>query len=228
MNQTTKIKCIGFIMDGNRRWAKSQGLETFEGHKKGGEVLRDSISFVQEQQIPHAVYYAFSTENWQRSEEEVGYLMDLFREWIRKIEEEFVEDEKVQVKFIGRREDFSDDLIEQMNKREDRGSKEAETTIWIALAYGGRAEILETVNRDAGEGRAVTEESFNSLLWTAEMPDPDIVVRTGGEQRLSNCLPWSSVYSELYFMEKPWPALTTEDFTDILHEYEKRDRRTGK
>lgn len=214
-------------MDGNRRWAKAQGLETFEGHKKGGDVLLDSITFIHDQKIEHAVYYAFSTENWNRTEEEVSYLMDLFRSWITEIKNKFEGDKGIRVRFVGRRGDFDDDIIEQMNELESIQKDDIKTTIWVALSYGGRAEIIEAVNRAVGQGRAVTEESFSSLLWTAEMPDPDIIVRTSGEQRLSNLLTWSSVYSELYFIEKPWPALTQEDFTDILHEYEKRERRKG-
>lgn len=227
MTDTKKPTCIGFIMDGNRRWAKNQNLATFEGHKKGGEVLLDSINFIRDQRIAHAVYYAFSTENWQRSEAEVSYLMDLFREWIANIKTKVSEDQGIKVRFIGRKEDFADDIIEQMRELEAMEHEKTETTIWIALSYGGRAEIVDAVNSAVQEGKAVTEESFASLLWTADMPDPDIIVRTSGEQRLSNFVTWRSVYSELYFIEKPWPALTQEDFTDILHEYEKRDRRKG-
>lgn len=215
-------------MDGNRRWAKAQNLPTFEGHKKGGDVLLDSITFIRDQNIEHAVYYAFSTENWNRTEEEISYLMDLFRGWIREIKNKLEDDGGIQVKFVGRRGDFDDDIIEQMNELEAIQKKDVKTTIWMALSYGGRAEIVEAVNRAVGQGRAVTEDSFSSLLWTADLPDPDIIVRTSGEQRLSNFLTWSSVYSELYFIEKPWPALTQADFTDILHEYEKRERRKGK
>lgn len=224
-------QCIGFIMDGNRRWAKEQDKETLEGHTQGLDVLLDSIRFVRDKEIPHAVYYAFSTENWKRTEQEVSYLMQLFEQAIHHIYEELEKSEKpVQVRFVGQREDFPTSLQLEMSRAEERNEKyaNAKTTIWIALSYGGRAEILEAVNRAVGHGRAVTEESFKSLLWTADMPDPDIIVRTSGEQRLSNFMTWGSVYSELYFIDKHWPALTDDDFEDILTEYESRERRRGK
>jgi undecaprenyl diphosphate synthase len=229
--EKTNISCLGFIMDGNRRWADAQGLQTYEGHSRGGEVLAESIRWVRDQGIPHAVYYAFSTENWQRNEQEVSYLMDLFREWLQNFEEKLLagDEEPVRIKIVGRKSDFSDSLQEQMNRVEQACSqkKDARTTIWIALSYGGRAEITEAVNEAIKLGQPVTEESFERLLWTAAMPDPDIIVRTSGEQRLSNFVTWKSVYSELYFIDKHWPALTKDDFDDILVEYEKRERRRG-
>lgn len=228
---STKLPtCVGFIMDGNRRWATEQDLSTLEGHKRGMEVLIDSIRFVRDKKISHAVYYAFSTENWKRSEKEVSYLMELFATAIAEIREQITKDENpVQVRFIGQREDFPTMLQFEMDQleAENEDHTDATTTIWIALSYGGRAEILEAVNKAVGYGRAVTEDSFKQLLWSAEMPDPDIIVRTSGEQRLSNFMTWGSVYSELYFIEKNWPALTTEDFEDILSEYETRERRRG-
>lgn len=221
-------------MDGNRRWAKEQGMQTYEGHKKGGEVFADSIRWVRDAEIPHAVYYAFSTENWNRSEAEVGYLMDLFREWLGKIDERIEEnrtsDKKINVRIIGQRTDFAQDLQEQMTALEKKNEEfpNPTTTIWIALSYGGRAEILQAVNKAVATGEPVSEESFEKLLWTAQMPDPDMIVRTSGEHRLSNFVTWRSVYSELHFLEKHWPALTEADFNDILHEYENRERRRGK
>ncbi len=229
--QQTNISCLGFIMDGNRRWATAHGLPTYEGHRKGGEVLVESIRWVRDQGIPHAVYYAFSTENWKRNEQEVAYLMDLFREWLEKLEERLAADdeEPVKIRIIGRRIDFAEDLQEQMKKLEQETEKKAKarTTIWLALSYGGRAEITEAVNEAIQQGKPVTEERFEELLWTAHMPDPDMIVRTSGEQRLSNFVTWKSVYSELYFIDKHWPALTKADFDDILVEYEKRERRRG-
>jgi undecaprenyl diphosphate synthase len=234
MEKTKSIQCLGFIMDGNRRWAKEQGMQTYEGHKKGGEVFADYIRWVRDAEIPHAVYYAFSTENWNRSEAEVGYLMDLFREWLGKIDERIEEnrtsDKKINVRIIGQRTDFAQDLQEQMTALEKKNEEfpNPTTTIWIALSYGGRAEILQAVNKAVATGEPVSEESFEKLLWTAQMPDPDMIVRTSGEHRLSNFVTWRSVYSELHFLEKHWPALTEADFNDILHEYENRERRRGK
>ena len=221
-------------MDGNRRWAKEQGLQTYEGHKKGSEVLSEVVRYVRDANIPHAVFYAFSTENWNRNEQEVAYLMDLFRAYLRditnKLDTDGVDEQPVIIKVIGRRTDFPQDIQDQMTQLEAKNQEvtdKARTTIWIALSYGGRAEIIAAVNKAIANGEAVDEDSFNQLLWTASLPDPDMIVRTSGEQRLSNFLTWKSVYSELYFIDKHWPALTADDFTDILHEYEQRHRRKG-
>ncbi len=219
-------------MDGNRGWPDEQDVKTFEGHKKGGEVLLDCIHWLRDSGIKHGVFYAFSTENWTRSETEVNYLMDLFREWLVSIETEFfnvADDKKVKVRIIGRRADFAEDIQIQMKELEEKSSSfETETTIWMALSYGGRAEIMEAVNQAIKNGEEMSEDDFESLLWTADMPDPDMIIRTSGEQRLSNFLTWRSVYSELYFIAKHWPALSQSDFIDILNEYEKREHRRGK
>ncbi|MEN9921885.1 MAG: undecaprenyl pyrophosphate synthase [Candidatus Parcubacteria bacterium] len=229
MTKTT-IQCIGFIMDGNRRWAKEQGLPTLVGHKQGGEVFLSSLEWVREAGIPHAVYYAFSTENWKRSEAEVSYLMELFQEYLADIAEKMNREEsQLRVRVIGKREDFSPEIQSQIAalERHNDAAIEPITTIWIALSYGGRAELVAVFNKAVMRGELVTEEVVSSLLWTAGMPDPDIIVRTGGEQRLSNFLPWQSVYSELLFLDSYWPALTKDDFIGILKEYESRERRTG-
>lgn len=225
-------QCIGFIMDGNRRFARAQGKETLEGHREGLEVFLDSVKFVRDRGIAHAVYYAFSTENWQREEKEVSYLMNLFQGTVSRLYDTLQSDKgnAVHIRFIGRRSDFSTILQAEMNKLEEKNNehKDAKTTIWLALSYGGRQEIIEAVNKAISAQQEVTEETFKEFLWSAELPDPDIIVRTSGEQRLSNFLPWGSVYSELYFIEKNWPALTEVDFEDILQEYAKRERRRGK
>ena len=229
-----KPQCLGFIMDGNRRWAKDQGLEILEGHKQGGETLQNCIEWLRIQGVPHAVFYAFSTENWNRPEAEVSYLMDLFREWLSQIDnkihkEGVAEEDRIKVRVVGRRDDFAEDIIEQINQLEAKSLeyKKATTTIWIALSYGGRAEIVAAVNAAIKAGEPVDEESFEKLLWTADMPDPDMIIRTSGEHRLSNFMTWKSVYSEFYFINKHWPALTTDDFEDILQEYGRRNRRKG-
>lgn len=233
-----KPTCIGFILDGNRRFAKANGLTTYEGHKRGQEVFLDSIRFIKRHGIPHAVYYAFSTENWHRQEAEVSYLMELFQRGLTSLQKELATQpakESVRVRFIGDRARFSASLQSLMTAIEDETqvkvvgkSVGGYTTIWIALSYGGRAEIITAVNQAIENHVPVTEASFTALLDTAELPEPDIIVRTSGEQRLSNFLTWHSVYSELYFIDKHWPALTETDFTDILREYETRNRRRGR
>lgn len=228
--ENTKIKCLGFIMDGNRRWAKEQGLETLEGHSRGREVMQNCIEWAKENRIPNIVFYAFSTENWKRRKEEVEYLIQLFYKVLKEILEEnekAAKDKKARIRIIGRKEDFSSELQDLMNEVEEKSSSYTDTTVWVALSYGGRAELIEAVNKAVETGKEVSEEDFEKLLWTAEMPNPDMIVRTSGEQRLSNFLTWRSVYSELYFMDKHWPALTKDDFTDILREYESRERRQG-
>lgn len=224
--------CIGFIMDGNRRFAVEQRKETLEGHTKGLEVFIESVKFVRDKHIPHAVYYAFSTENWKRSEQEVTYLLELFKATIRRLSDELAPAEggsAIKVRFIGQRQDFPTDLQTEMALLEAKNNEypDANTTVWIALSYGGRAEIIEAVNEAVKQGKHIDESNFKALLWSADLPDPDIIVRTSGEQRLSNFLTWGGVYSELYFIKKHWPALTQADFEDILQEYATRERRQG-
>ena len=213
-------------MDGNRRFATEQNLPTLDGHQKGLEVFLDAVRFVRDEQIPHAVFYAFSTENWKRSEGEVAYLMQLFSEVLQKLSEELNE-KQVRIRIIGQREDFSAELQGKMNELEEKSSAFTNTTIWIALSYGGRAEILAATNKAIEKGEPVDEETFKKLLWTADMPDPDMIIRTSGEERLSNFLLWGAAYSEFYFIEKHWPALTKADFNDMLLQYAKRERRQG-
>jgi undecaprenyl diphosphate synthase len=222
-----KPTCLGFIMDGNRRFAKEGGLDPLSGHVSGKDKLIEVIRWTREVEIPHLVVYAFSTENWQRSEAEVSSLLNLFLSGIDELKTSTESD--FAVRFIGRRQDFSSELQVKMKELEETSAKnEVKVTVWIALSYGGRAEIVEAVNTAVKIGSEVTEESFSRLLWTADMPDPDLVVRTGGEERLSNFLPWQSVYSELHFTKTYWPAFTKEEFMSILEAYAARERRKGK
>ena len=213
-------------MDGNRRWAKEAGLATLEGHTKGADTFFEVVRFVRDQSIPHAVFYAFSTENWQRTPEEVTYLLQLFSALLGRLDEELTE-QGVRVRVIGRCEDFPAELQTRISELEEKSLQYQGTTIWVALSYGGRAEIVAAVNEAVRRKEAVDETLFKSLLWSAELPDPDMIVRTGGEARLSNFLTWSAAYSELYFIKKHWPALTKADLEEILLEYAKRQRRHG-
>lgn len=227
---------IGFIMDGNRRWARAKGMPTFEGHRRGGEVFSKCVEWVRDAGIAHAVFYAFSTENWNRSKDEVSYLMDLFHENLDALEKRMNDndsgkksDRKIRIRIIGRREDFAEDLQKQMTELEERSLqyKDAATTIWVALSYGGRAEIIEAANKAVEAGEKVTEETFQNLLWTREMPDPDLIIRTSGEQRLSNFVTWKSVYSELFFTKTFWPDFSQKEFEKIVEDYMTRQRRRG-
>jgi len=231
MEGDSAIKCVGFIMDGNRRWAKTAGKRSLEGHRKGAETFTEIARAIRDRHIPHAVFYAFSTENWQRSEEEVQYLMDLFGEFLDTAEKKLKDskEKKVHIKIVGRKGDFPAHLQKRISELEEKNKEvEADTTIWVALSYGGRAEIVEAVNRAIAKGEEVNEESFNELLWTAQMPDPDIIIRTSGEQRLSNFMTWKSVYSELFFTDTYWPAFGKEELESILDAYQERQRRRGK
>ena len=220
------IACVGVIMDGNRRWAKEHGLPKLEGHRKGSEMMKTTARFVQSRGIKHLVVYAFSTENWNREEGEVSYLMNLFGAVIRSEMKELSK-EGIRIRFAGQRERFSEGLQRAMREIEKETMQNDAMTLWVCVSYGGRAEIAAAakVAADAGE---VTEESIAKHLWTTEMPDPDLIIRTGGEKRLSGFLTWQSVYSELFFTDTFWPAFTEKEFDSILTEFARREHRRGK
>lgn len=223
-----KIKCVGIIMDGNRRWARAHNKPVFEGHSEGYKKLQDVMKWAREAKIPHVVAYAFSIENWKRSEDEVGYLMKLFR-FILNNETKKMIDERVRVCFVGDRTRFSDDIQKGMERMEQETSKDYDITLHLAMSYGGRAEILAATNALLKEeALAVTEEEFSKKLWSYPMPDPDILIRTGGEHRLSGFLPWQSIYSELFFVDAWWPEFQHEEFINIIEEFSTRERRLGK
>lgn len=217
---------IGIIMDGNRRFAKAHGLPSYEGHRVGYEKFKDILSWMKDVGVKNAIVYALSTENLKRSEQEVSYLFDLFRTIIRDRMEEAAK-EQVRVIFAGDRALFPKDLREMASELEAKTATFTEHTLIIAAPYGGRAEIVSAVNRAIEKGNAITEDEFKSLLWTREVPDPDLIIRTGGEQRLSNFLPWQSTYAELFFTKTLWPDFSKEEFLDILREFGTRERRHG-
>jgi len=219
-------------MDGNRRWAKEHNLQTLEGHKKGADTFIEIAKAVRDRNIPHAVFFAFSTENWDRPEAEVAYLMELFQTALADAQEKLNADaqRKVRLRIVGRREDFSTEIQARIAALEAKSAElsGAHTTLWIALSYGGRAEIIAGVNRAIAAGEPVTEETFNQYVWTAQMPEPDMIIRTSGEKRLSNFMTWKSVYSELFFTDTRWPAFTIAELDTMMSEYQERARRHGK
>lgn len=229
MNETSSAPtCVGIIMDGNRRWARAHDKPVFEGHGEGYKKLQDVVRWAREVGIPHVIAYAFSTENWQRSEDEVGYLMKLFRSSLENETKKLVE-ERIRVRFIGDRSRFSEEVQKMMEKMEAETGAEYDITLHLAMSYGGRAEIVAATNALLAEGSStVSEDTFAQKLWSHPMPDPDIIIRTGGEKRLSGFLPWQSVYSELFFADTLWPAFTKEEFDSILAEFATRERRRGK
>jgi undecaprenyl diphosphate synthase len=225
---TTKVPaCIGIILDGNRRWAKENHVSTFEGHQKGIDAIEHIACAARDMGIRHMVIYAFSTENWNRSPEEISYLMQLFESLAQEQVERLLK-EQVAVRFVGQRDRFASKLQTLMAKTEKNNPRSPKLTLWICLSYGGRAEIIAAAQAMIAAQETITEESLSNHLWTRGMPDPDLIIRTGGTQRLSNFLPWQSVYSELFFLEKYWPDFTKEDLQEVLKEYRNRERRMGK
>jgi undecaprenyl diphosphate synthase len=219
--------CIGFIVDGNRRWARAQNRPLHEGHEEGAKKIHDVIKWSQKKGVACAIFYCFSTENWNRSPEEVSALMMLFETELTKLVEHI--SENVCVRFIGDRTRFSMSTQEHMRTLEEKTAARTGMTAVIALSYGGRAEIVRAIARAREEGEAhITEETLSRHLDTSGLPDPDIIVRTSGEKRLSNFLPWQSVYSELFFIDTLWPDFTEGEFEDILKQYAERDRRRGR
>ena len=219
---------MGIIMDGNRRWAKAHDLPVFEGHAAGYKKLQEVLDWAREARITHVVAYAFSTENWQRSEEEVGYLMKLFRSILENEMTRMIEN-RVRVRFVGDRARFGEDIQKLMADMEAATALNYEVTLHLLMSYGGRAEILAAANALLEEeATTASEEAFANNLWSSGMPDPDLIVRTGGEKRLSNFLPWQSVYSELFFIDTFWPDFSKEEFDTVLAEFAARERRRGK
>lgn len=212
-------------MDGNRRWAKSKGLPTLEGHRRGLDILIECATWARDAGIAHLAVFAFSAENWQRTKEEVSYLMDLFRLFVKDRLEE-LKKEQVRIRFIGELERFPPDLQGSMHAVEEETAHNMGSTLWVCVSYGGRAEIT-TAARAAAKDGEVTESSIAQHLWSAEMPDLDIIIRTSGEERLSGFLTWKSTYSELFFIDTMWPEFTQNDLSRVLLEYAARDRRKG-
>jgi undecaprenyl diphosphate synthase len=228
----TVPKSIGIIMDGNRRWARENNIPLMDGHKRGYEKIKEVMQWAKEAGIEYVTVYAFSTENWNRKSEEVEYLMNLFRFALRG-EFESLTKEKIRVQFIGQRDRFSKDIQDLMIKTEHDTANFSGPTLIMAMSYGGRTEILDAIKKIAQEKipeeiQKMTEEDFSKALSTHKAPDPDIIIRTSGEQRLSGFLPWQGVYSELFFVKQYWPAFSKEDFFAVLQEYTERERRLGK
>ena len=222
-------QCVGVIMDGNRRFAREHGLPQIEGHKLGYQKVKEVMSWCQDAGIKYLVLYGFSTENWNRAPEEVSYLTDLVKTLIFTEAEE-LQKEHIAIRFIGDIDRFGQEMADKARDIEAHNPTEPTGTLVLALSYGGRLEILTAVNDLILKGATtpISEEIFAQHLWTAGIPDPDIIIRVGGEKRLSNFLTWQSIYSELFFSGTLWPAFTREEFLTILDEYGNRERRMGR
>jgi undecaprenyl diphosphate synthase len=217
-------KHIGFIMDGNRRWARAQGLPTFEGHRRGKDKVREVVSWCIDAGVLHMTLYAFSTENWKRATDEVSYLMALLGTFLEQDVRELHE-AGVRLRVIGERPRLSAKLQKLVGDAEEKTAGNTTLTLQVAISYGSRAEILDAIAR--AEKKDLTEDDFSALLWTAGTPDPDMIVRTSGEHRLSNFLLWQAAYAELFFPTVHWPAFSRADFDSLLAEYKNRQRRFG-
>lgn len=213
---------VAIIMDGNARWAAQRDKPVLEGHRAGSQALKRTVKDAVRHGIEELTVFAFSTENWARPDDEVQGLMALFAELIRSETPELKE-QGVRMCFIGRREGISDELLEQMDWATTETRDQSRMTLFVAFNYGGRAEILEAAERYQGGG----EETFAKLLYAPEMHDPELVIRTSGEIRLSNYLLWQTAYSELHFTDVLWPDFGEADLLNALELYAQRGRRFG-
>ena len=232
----TKNICrhIAIIMDGNGRWAKKRGMPRTFGHKKGAENVVKITRAMKESGVKYLTLYAFSTENWQRSKDEVDALMQLLNEYLDKELKEIM-DNNVRIVFIGEKYMLSDSIQAKMTFLEKESEKNTDLTLCIALSYGSRQEILSAVKKIAAkvkegsmDNSQITQDAFTEELYTKEIPDPDVLIRTSGEQRISNYLLWQSAYTELFFTNTLWPDFGKDELWDIINKFNQRERRYGK
>lgn len=217
---------VGIIMDGNGRWAKKRGLPRTAGHKAGADVFRSISKECDRIGIEYVTFYAFSTENWKRPQEEVDTLMGLFKDYLLEAKSDITAAGKIRLKFIGERTGIRADLQELMDEAEAETADHTGTTVYVAINYGGRQEIVHAVNAlIAGGKTAVSEDDISSALFT--VPDCDLIIRPSGEQRLSNFLLWQAAYSEFWYSDVLWPDFKAADLHAALHAFENRNRRFG-
>lgn len=225
--QTTKH--VGIILDGNRRWAKTKGKSVLEGHQAGYETLKSIVRSIKELHITHLSAYVFSTENWSRSKEEVDNLMDIFRHFAAKDIDE-IHEQNVRVQFIGSSNNVPTDLLQLMRDAEVKTNNNTDGTLIVCFNYGGQLEIAEAAtaliqnNPDITE---ITPEMIAQHLYAPELPPVDLVIRTSGEKRLSNFMLWRAAYAEFAFTDTFWPDFTSEEFAELVREFEGRSRRFG-
>ena len=220
---------VGYILDGNRRWARQHSLPEYDGHLAGYNALKDVLVGSFEQGIQFVSIYAFSTENWQRDKKEVSHLMRLVMHAVTSDLKEFVKN-GIRLRVLGHREGLSEKLVEAIEKAEEATRLLDKGTVLVCFNYGGQREIVDAARKCIEDGltaEEITEEAIAKRLYAADVPPIDIIVRTSGEQRLSNFMLWRASYSELYFLKKYWPDMTKEDVADIIEEYNRRQRRFG-
>jgi len=224
---------VAIIMDGNGRWAEKHGMRRSAGHKRGAEAVREAIEGAAESGVKYLTLYAFSSENWNRPPEEVTDLMGLLKLYLSQ-EIKSLHKEGVRLRVIGSKARLSDDIIRMINKAEAKTANNTRLTLVIALSYGAREEITEAVrniSRRVRDGKLqpedISEAMLDNALFTHDIPDPDLIIRTSGEQRLSNFLLWQCAYSEFLFIDTLWPDFTKADFSAAVANYAERDRRYG-
>ena len=220
-------KHIGIIMDGNGRWAKKRGLPRSAGHKAGAESLKKIITEANKLGVKYATVYAFSTENWKRPKEEVDYLMSLLMDYLINAEKT-LSGENVVIRAIGSRKELSEEMQEQIIKTEEFTKNNTGIVMNIALNYGGRDELVNAVREICREGKTeIDEKTIDEHLYTAGQPDVDLLIRTSGEQRLSNFMLWQVSYAEMWFTDKLWPDFKPKDLRQAILDYQNRGRRFG-
>ena len=222
-------RSVAIIMDGNGRWAAGRGLSVAEGHREGARALRRTVEAAIDLDVESLAVYAFSTENWARPPDEVESIMELLDETIERELPDLAK-QGVRTRFVGRRDRIPGSLREKMSTLETETASNTRLLLWIAFDYGSRAELVEAVRRLVDEGvrpQDVSEAAVSQRLYAPELPDPDLVIRTSGEQRISNFLLWQSAYSELVFTDTLWPDFGEGELRAALEEYARRQRRFG-
>lgn len=217
---------IAIIMDGNGRWAKQRNLPRTSGHKEGLEVAKKIVKAAKEIGVKYITLYTFSTENWKRTQEEVGYLMGLIKNHLRA-EFKFYKENDIRVKHIGNLEGLPKDIQEEINSTVEECKDFNSLTVVLAINYGGKDEIIRATNKAIKENKLLTEKNFTEFYDIPELPEVDLIIRTGGEKRLSNFLLWHGAYAELDFVDTLWPDYDEECFYSSIKEFQKRNRRFG-
>lgn len=232
-NEENMPKHIAIIMDGNRRWARTQGKPASFGHKAGAKTLENIVRYANKIGLKYITVYAFSTENWKRSQEEVSTLMGILRWYLKDCVKKSMKN-NVRCRVIGRKEELSPDIVQSIENLEEKTKNNTGLNFTIAINYGGRDEITRAVKKIAADVKAgkinpddITEQTITDNLDTRELPDPDLLIRTSGEQRLSNYLPWQLAYTEFYFTDTYWPDFSKEELIKAFEKYNKRERRFG-
>lgn len=230
MSDTTALPVhVGIILDGNRRWAKESGLPSLKGHRQGMDVLKDVSFHAFERGVQYLSAFVFSTENWQRAEEEVNYLMDLTLKAVEKYLDEYHE-RGIKVVILGRRQGIRQKVLDAIDRAEQKTRDNTQGTLALCFNYGGKEELVDAVKQIVASNltpNEITPEVISNSLYHPDIPDVDLLLRTSGEERTSGFMLYRAAYAELVFKDTHWPEFTTADFDDVLLEYEKRERRYG-